>query len=276
LPNLVYYALVVITTKLILVSGAAILLLPTGVLSRSPLGIIGFLLVYKIIIAIAAVAFVAHKKRQEHSVILGAAGLVLGRFVGLLLGGFLGFTYGGTIGGVVGIIAFSFLVGRLGSKISLMIGKWLDQFTSPATDPATAIEVVWARPNAWFVIIYAVIVPALLVVLSVFFKSSGISTSQYPADLPTARIVIVALSLVSACMPWLLRARLRAKAPSNPRALESSIFIVGMGLSMAPAIYGFFLFLGFGASVPEMVVFAGASSAATAIWSADTKRRETS
>jgi hypothetical protein len=129
-PKGVYYSILVIVTEIILVSVAALILLPTGRLSGLPLEIIGYVLIYKIIIAIAVVNVAAYRNWQEHSILLRGIGLLLGRFVGLILGGLLGIIFGGAVGAILGAVVVTFAMGRAGSWISFKLGMRLDQMVS--------------------------------------------------------------------------------------------------------------------------------------------------
>ena len=97
LPRPLYYLLITTITELILVSGAVLILLPTGFLRQLPLGVLGFLLVYKTLIATIVLIIMAQKRWQENAMIVKGGGMLLGHVVGLLLGGILGGRYGGGV-----------------------------------------------------------------------------------------------------------------------------------------------------------------------------------
>src|SRR5574341_1226495 len=117
LPRPLYYFLITTVTELILVSGAVLILLPTGFLKQLPLGVLAFLLIYKTIIATIVLVIVARNRWQDHLTLIKGGGYLLGRVVGLLLGGILGGRYGGLFWAVVGVITFYMLIGRIGAKI---------------------------------------------------------------------------------------------------------------------------------------------------------------
>jgi len=274
LPRPLYYLLITTTTELALVSGAVLILLPTGFLKNLPLGVLGFLLVYKTIIATIVLAIMARKRWQENAVIVKGGGMLLGHIVGLLLGCILGGRYAGVFGAIVGIIVFYLIVGRIGAKISSAIGNQLDRIISPTEGTETVNTVRLARSTGWLLITYGLVVPALFLMIAIFMNTSAISIMQYSKELPTARIVVIALSLFSILLPWLLRTRWMMKSTTSIVARENAIFVLGMGLSVAPVIYGFFLFFAFGASIIELCIFAFASSLAAIVWSANTKIKQ--
>jgi hypothetical protein len=118
-----------------------------------------------------------------------------------------------------------------------------------------------------FFIIYAAIFPWLLLLLGLFFKFNDIQLpSSSPTTLLTARIIVIALSLFSFVAPWVIQSRMSQKQIPNS---AFSLFWTGLGLSFAPVLYGFFLFL-LGASLVELGVFAVVSSLAAIIWSRKT------
>jgi hypothetical protein len=256
------------------VSGAVIILLPTGFLKQLPLDIFGYLLLYKTIIAIIAVIIIARNQWAERLNILKGGGLLLGHVVGLLLGGILGGRYGGVIGGVVGIVILYLLVGRIGAKISFAIGNQLDRLSPPTEQGDTDSTIRSLRPNALLLTLYSVIAPALFLLIAMLINSSGVPVSEYSEALSIARIVVIALLLISILFPWLLRTRSMMKPATNVVAQENAIFILGMAFSITPVIYGFFLFLVFGASIIELSIFAVTSSLAAILWSANTKLRQ--
>jgi len=64
------------------------------------------------------------------------------------------------------------------------------------------------------------------------------------------------------------------KSTTSIVSRENAIFILGMGLSAAPMVYGFLLFIAFGASIIELSLFAVASSLMAIIWSANKKFKQ--
>jgi hypothetical protein len=263
-----------VITELILVSSAVLILLPTGFLSQLPLDIFGYILVYKTVIAAIVVIIIGRNRWTERLNIVKGGGLLLGHVVGLLLGGILGGRYGGIFWGIVGIVVLYLLVGRIGAKISFAIGSQLDRLSSPTEQVDADNTIRSIRPNALLLSLYGIIVPTLFVLVAVLLNSSGVPVSEYSASLPVARIVVITLSSISIFTPWLLRTRWKMKPITNVVSQENAIFILGMGLSVVPAVYGFFLYLVFSASIVELSIFAVVSSIAVILWSANTKLRQ--
>ncbi|MBI3739961.1 MAG: hypothetical protein HY258_13015 [Chloroflexi bacterium] len=124
----IYFVIVVVITELVLVIGAVLILLPTGFLSRLPLAVFGFVLLFKTITTIIALIIVGNMRPLQSRVsVCRGAGLILGWIVGLLLGGVLGGRYGGTFWAIIGLVGGYLLVGRVGARISYAIGAQLER-----------------------------------------------------------------------------------------------------------------------------------------------------
>lgn len=271
LPRLLYYVLITSLTELILVSGAVLILLPTGFLKQLPLGILAALLVYKTLIATVVLIIMARNRWQDRLTLVKGGGYLLGRVVGLLFGGILGGRYGGVLWAIVGAIVLYMLMGRIGAKVSFAIGNQLDRIFSSSEEAGSVSPLQRVRPTRWLLIIYGVIVPATFVIIAMLMNGLAITVIRYSEDLPTARIVVSALTLLSVLFPWLMRNRSITKSTTDAVARENAIFILGLALSVAPVIYGFFLFIAFGASTIELGIFAMVSSLAAIIWTANTR-----
>ncbi len=106
-----------------------------------------------------------------------------------------------------------------------------------------------------------------MLLLGLFFTFNHIPLpSSSPNALLTTRIIVIALSLFSLVAPWLIQSRMSQKQGPNS---AFSLFWIGLGLSFAPVIYGFLLFL-LGASLFELGAFTVVSSLAAIIWSRKT------
>jgi uncharacterized membrane protein len=115
-------------TELILVLGAVLILLPTGFLSQLPWEGLGFLLIFKTVIAIIATIMVGRMQPlRSRALVSRGTGLILGHVVGLLVGGILGGRYGGLLLGIIGMVGGYLLVGQVGSRISYAIGLQLEK-----------------------------------------------------------------------------------------------------------------------------------------------------
>ena len=266
LPRPLYHLLVTTSTQFILAVGAIIVLLPIGLLGHLPWGMMGFLLAYNVIVATLAGVFLASNSAQNKTPVLKGEGLVLGHLVGLILGAFIGIHNGGLGAAIGGAILLYFLVGWLGSRISFAMGCELDRLTSASTETSSERLIRSAaerKTNPVF--IYSAIVPASLLMLAIFMKSSGLTIPQYPDVLPTARIILIVLSVLSILIPWLRRSQ--RKLRPGPRHLAGwGLFFAGLGLSLAPAICGFLLFVASGMSISEFTLFAVVASVAMTTW----------
>ncbi len=272
-PRPVFHFLVSASTQLILIVGALLILLPTGILLHLPWSMLTALFVYNIVVAtLVAVVLTNHSLQNKPAVIKGA-GLVLGHLVGLVLGAFLGSEYGGPVWALVGAAVLYFIVGWVGSKVSLATGAALEKLAAPRweSDADKLVRTSAARRNRPSWCVYGAAVPAVFLVAAMFVKMAGWPIGQYAEVLPTARIVIAPLSLLSILIPWLRRTRWMERA-NGTLAHGTTITLIGVTLSLAPAFYGFLLFVAFGLSITELVLFALAASIATATWGAHTAR----
>jgi hypothetical protein len=266
-----YYFLVSIITQFILAAGAIIILLPTGLLSLLPLQMTGALMAYNVAIATFVAAIISGQQGQNERSIQQGAGLVLGHLVGLVVGGFLGSHYGGPVWAIGGAVICYFLVGWIGSRISLAVGSELERLATSSGEPEQRAETRTAKQNASPLFFYGAVVPLFFMTAAMFVKTSGIIVPPYSDVLPTARIVLIVLSLCSIAIPWLRR----TEWLKNAHALthEPVAPIIGLGLSLAPVIYGFLLFVAFGMSMAELSVFAVAASIAATTWGMNASRR---
>lgn len=193
-------------------------------------------------------------------------GFYYGRFFGLIIGAFIGSQIAKGIGAIIGALTLYFAGRWIGSKVGFLIGHILDS-NLPVADIQEKDIAKSSPSKKLFVVIYAAIFPLLIMLLALFFilndiKFVGLSTNW----LPTARIIVIALSLVSIVSPWLIQKRMLQNQILNP---IFNVFWLGLGLSVIPAIYGFILFT-MGASMIELGFFAIASSLAAIIWSIKT------
>ncbi len=262
--RLLYYLLISILTQLVLGIAAFVVLLPAGLLGQLPWNMIGFLFAYNIAIAtLVALMLTNNSLENKHAVIKGG-GLILGHFVGLLLGGFVGLKFGGLLWSSGAAALLYFLFGWIGARISMAVAAQLDRESAPASsrDLQTALRRA-ARPTTSSLFLYGAVIPGLLMAAAVLLRSSGLPFAQYDYVLPTARTVLVVLSLVSIAIPWLPRRRVAPRRGDFSRT--TMLWLIGLGLSLAPAFYGFLLFVAFDMSLAELSLFAVvASMAATA------------
>jgi hypothetical protein len=263
-PRPVYFLLISILTQLVLAIAAFAVLLPAGLLRQLPWSVVGFLFAYNIAIAtLMALMLTGNSLDNKHAVIKGD-GLVLGHFVGLLLGGFAGMKFGGLAWAIGGAALLYFVFGWVGARISVTVAARLDREAAPRSqlDLQTALRRA-SRPSTSSLFLYGAVIPGLLMAAAVLLRSSGLPFAQYAYVLPTARTVLVVLSLISIALPWLPRRRVAPRRGDFSRS--SMLWLTGLGLSLAPAFYGFLLFVAFDMSLAELGLFAVvASMAATA------------
>ncbi len=269
-PKPLHHFLLSGITQFVLLIAAALVLLPTGLLSQLPLDMLGVLFVYNVLIATMVAVILTNHSLQNQPAVVKGIGLVLGHLVGLILGAVLGSRYGGLLWAIAGAGALYFLIGWVGTKISCAANAELEKLGAPhlESDAEKLVRSSIRRDRrAWFV--YGAAVPVLLLVIAVFLKTSGWPVRPYTSVLPTARMLIAALSVISIMIPWLRRTRWMRRR-QDALSHGSVLALVGLALSLAPAFYGFLLYVAFGLSVTELVLFALTASIATATWGART------
>lgn len=256
-----------LTNLVFVVVGATIFILLSPTLNLDPIliGVIVFVLLQKSLI-VGYVTYSFHKQGRFDSVSgTRVIGFYFGRLFGLFIGAFIGSKIAGGIGALIGALAFYFAGRWVGFKVGFVIGRILDKNLPVADMPEKMVAKPLSSKNS-LIIAYAAIFPFLMLLLALFFRLNHIQILSPPEPantLTTARIVVIALSLFSLVAPWFIQSRMLQKQIPNS---AFSLFWIGLGLSFAPVIYGFFLFI-LGASIFELGVFAVASSLAAIIWS---------
>ena len=262
-----YYFIVAAITQIVLIVAAILLIAPTGLLGHLPWTMISFLLLYNIFISTVVAVIIARDGSADRLAVLKGSGLVLGHLVGLILGGFVGAHYGGVTWAIGGAVILYFIGGWIGSRISLLVGNQLDRTASAALEPPSQIQVRRRKQNTSALFLAGAVIPLVLMVAAVIVRSAGLPITQYPQWLPAARILLALLSIFSIMVPWLRGASwLNRVKKTLPR--ESVVRLVGLALCLAPAVYGFLLFIAFDLSIAELSLFAAAASIATATWGA--------
>jgi hypothetical protein len=230
---LLYYLLTAGLTNLVfVVVGAIVFVLLSPTLKSDPIliGVIIFVLLQKSLI-VGYVTYSFHKQGKFDKVWgTKVIGFYFGCLFGLLIGAFIGSKIAGGIGALIGALIFYFVGRWIGFRAGFIIGRMLDN-NLPVAEIS---EKVVSQPSLFkrsFVIAYAIV-----------------------------------LSLFSLVAPWFIQRRMSQQQISNS---VFSLFWLGLALSVAPVVYGFFLFI-LGASIIELGVFAVVSSFATIIWSRKT------
>jgi cytochrome bd-type quinol oxidase subunit 2 len=111
--------------------------------------------------------------------------------------------------------------------------------------------------------------PFLFVYMAVILDEQRGKVIQ-PDWLPTLRIILIILALLSLLYPYFVKrkflAALRAKPNSIGVTTEQAVFFMGLCFSFMPAILGCVLFY-LGAPAEELYYFAGTSFLAVTMWS---------
>ncbi len=265
-PRPIYYLFIASATEFVLAVGAVIALLVADLLSELPLTTIAFLLIYNTFIATLVLLMLARNDGQDKTVIVKGGGLILGHLVGLVLGGLLGSKYGGVVWAVIGAVGLYFIIGQIGSTLSSTIGLEVDRLTAPYKQPVVKNTMQLAKPKPSYLFTYGALIPAMFMAAAVFLKEAPFALAQYSGILPSARIAVIALSLGSMLLAWILRTRWMAKNHKSTFSRRTGLSLVGLGLSLAPALYGFLLFCVFGISIIELGIFAAVSTLAALLW----------
>ncbi len=172
------------------------------------------------------------------------------------------------IGFIVGALAFYFAGRWVGSKTSITIGSLLDKVFS-ITKTEEQEKVVEAKPLiSVFLAMYIVVLPLLFVVIALLLKYYDVPLGYHIEWLPISRLIAIALSLFSIGYPWLMRKRWLKRFQSITSSPETIISRLGLVLSIIPSTYGIILFVGMGATIIELCIFAMTSSFMALIWSA--------
>jgi MFS family permease len=231
----------------------------------------GALMAYNVVIATFVAAIISGQQGQNERSIQQGTGLVLGHLVGLVLGGFIGGHYGGPAWAIGGAVICYFLVGWIGSRVSLAIGAELERLATASSELQLRAEVGTAKPTASFLFFYGAVVPLFIMTAAMLVKTSGVHTPPFPSLLPTARIVLIVLSLCSVAIPWMRRTEWLKHAHALTHTPVAPM--IGLGLSLAPVFYGFVLFVACGMSVAELSLFAVVASVAATMWGMNAARR---
>jgi len=273
MPLLIYYLLVSGLTTLVLTAIAALLhdlIFPQPIYDTSTIVIILIFLLFKSVL----VGFVLHSMHKQGRTNQTSGTRFIGLYYGRLYGSVMGALVGGHIASLVGFIIGGLLfyfAGRwLGSKLSYLIGCFLDR-DLPDADKTENVSALPSPPRKILTAVYAGAFPLLWVLVALYFKVTNITIVATPSQwLPAARWVVIALSLYSIAAPWLIKRRMQNRQKTIS---PLDMFWLGLVLSVIPTIYGFFLFL-MGASILELACFAAASSLAATIWSIKSKMPE--
>ncbi len=254
-----------LTNLVFVVVGAIIFfsLSPTLKFDAILIGVVLFVLLQKSLI-VGYVTYSFYKQGRVDKVSgTRIIGFYFGRFFGLFIGAFIGSLIAKGIGAIIGALTFYFVGRWIGFRVGFAIGRILDR-NLPVADMSEKIVAKPSPSKRLFVVAYAAIFPWLMMLLALFFEFNNTRFVGISSDwLPTGRIVVITLSLFAIVAPWLIQQRMSKRQVPNA---AFNLFWLGLALSVAPVLYGFFLFI-LGASIIELGVFAVASSLAAIIWS---------
>jgi len=228
------------------------------------------------------ITWVYHRQSHNKEFAVKFIGLYLGRFFGILIGGFLGVRIANLVmqrlefvGFIIGALSFYFVGRWIGATISFAISGQLDKVISIIENEQPLVSVEKASLfKRIALIIYTVVLPLLFVIIGVLINYLGIDFDTFVEFLPAARIFAVVLIVISLFYPWFITKRLLIKPQINISSSKAVFYWLGLSLSIVPLVYGFFLFLVFGASIIELCVYALISSIAGIVWNASNHQVE--
>ncbi len=270
-PFLYYFILSVLTSLIFTIVG----LLVFAVLSRRvpdtfAIAIISLLFLWECAIALF-VSWFAHKKSSNKDFSVKFIGFSLGRFYGIFIGGLLGariaevLRQASFIGFIAGAFTF-YLAGRwLGSRVSTFISRQIDKLflIQESQEPKKTVELIFPNKISAMFFVFA---PLLFVLAGLLLYYFDIPIGYLPELLPITRVMVIASTIFSISYPWFMTSRWRKKSELNSTSPESLIFTLGLVYSMVPAMAGIILFVGMGASIAELCLFAVISSIAAVVW----------
>ena len=272
---LLYYTLTSSLTTLVFIAAGIFALALFSVDLTNPAVIIVTIVLLGKGVPVGFVTWFWYKRSHNKELAVKFIGFYLGRFFGLIFGGFLGariadmFRQAEIIGILAGALALYFTGRWIGSGLSATVSGQLDKvFALLGTqEPERSEE---AKPlEKSFRVLYIVVLPLLFAVIGLFINYFRIPVGPLFEWLPISRIIAIALSILAIGYPWLMRRRGSIKFESAASSQRPVIPWLGLSLSFLPAVYGWILFIGMGASVIELCLFAATSSIAALIWSAN-------
>ncbi len=263
----IHQLVVTTTTQMLLSLGALSVLGPTGLLGRLPWRMLAVLSCYNMLVAALSAILLTSYSPQNRMAAIKGAGLVTGHLVGLVLGGFLGSKYGGLPLAVIAAILLYFAVGQLGARISLLASASLRRLSSWKwkSAPERLIRSARSRPTSWRMATLGI--PGLVLYTGALIKVSGWSVAPYSGLLSAARAVCASVSLLCIAAPWIYQARWRS-GYRFPFLKYSSLYTVGTGFTVIPAVLGLLAYVLFGMPGSEMAVFALTACVAASAWQA--------
>jgi len=274
-PFLYYMLLSSLTNLAFMVVGLVALTLLSFSIKGEVVTIIGIVLLWKGAL-VGFITWAYHRQSHNKEFAVKFIGLYLGRFFGIFIGGFLGASIANLVtprfvflGFIIGALSFYFVGRWIGAKISFTISGQLDKVVSiiEIEQPLVSIEKE-SLFKGFVLVIYIVILPLLFVIIAVLINYSGIHINSLIELLPGARIFALGLIVFSLFYHWFIRKRSLMRAQTQTTLSESTIYWLGLSFSIVPLVYGFFLFLVFGASITELCIYAFITSISGIVWNA--------
>jgi hypothetical protein len=273
IPPFLYFFLISFLTTLVFIMVGIIAVAPFSLKSTATIVIIlSVFLLYKSGI-VGLVAWFTERKSNNKEFLVKFIGRYQGGFFGIIIGGFLGAkildllgqtNFLGFIAGALGL----YFAGRwIGPKVSYNIAGLLEKVAPIRVyqEQEIVIKAMPAKTASQFVFIIAL--PLAFVIIGLLLSYFEVPIGYMIEYLPIARIIVILLSIFVIIYPWLMKKRWRMKYKSSTSSPDSMVFWLGIPLSVVPAVYGFILFVGVGASFLELCCFALASTIAGIIWS---------
>jgi hypothetical protein len=232
-----------------------------------------FLLIWSSVVAVIPAWFWSKKTLQKEKLI-SLIGMYLGLIYGTVGGGILGARISNSlilvdsIGFTIGAMGFYYIGRWVGPKLSSFFDSQLNRVFSPLTIPVqelTTAEEHIPRGKLLAIIIIGIIFPLMLVDVGYTLIKYDMSVGFPPELMPIFRTAAILLSIIAISYPWLLKDRFLNKIKVLSFSNETSVFLIGIFLSISPVVCGFNLFHEASGAI-EFGVYATLSSLAVISW----------
>jgi hypothetical protein len=264
-----YYLLIAsLTSAILLVVLLAVIFFSLRITNAFAIIVVALLLIWELGMS-SGLAWWLYRKGLPKETAIKTVGRYLGRFYGIFIGLFIGIgllDLPGQWAVIVSIswaIAFYFIGRWAGGWLSLWIGKQLDKIFS-IPEPKILKTIDDNQPTMRFAkILFMIFLPWLSVITGFALDFSKVQHEYLKDLLPIGRMAAFGISIIALLVPWLVRRGLLIHLENVPPERRDLVIIaLGLAFSMVPAIYGFLLFIAFGATLIELICFALVSSLA--------------
>ena len=135
------------------------------------------------------------------------------------------------IGIIVGALAFYFAGRWIGAKVSILISSQLDKafYNKETQEAGNILYIKFSNKFASLAfILYGVILPLMVVILGLLINYIKIPIIYHTELLPISRTIVIVLSILSICLPWLFKNRWLNKFQAMKSPAEISFLLAGI------------------------------------------------